>query len=147
MPRELTLGRVRHPETFRPAGSGRELTLIEDPVADPINKGDRLLGWEGDDRLALYFDLRGRCYELWRLEHDGQYRSVMRFDADAFRGPELVANIVTRLVATDSRRGYNVKAAVDSLNEAVEREKRRQRDEFHTEAAERLRFGLIKDGV
>jgi hypothetical protein len=144
--REATLGRVDHPDPLR-LDTGRELELIVDPLADKLAKGDSILGWEGDERLALYVDRRGRTWELFRLEHDGLYRGVMRFPAEQWRGPDVVAEMIVQLIASDTRRGFDPFAAIERHQTELERAKAAEREAFYDEAADRLAHGLIKDGV
>jgi hypothetical protein len=145
--RELTLGRIRHPDPLRLNEWDRDAReLIEDPVADRLTKGDPTLGWEGDDRLALYINRTRGTWELVRLERDGQYRITMALPGFV-RGHDAVGQMVMQLVGTDVRRGFDPHKAVVERAVAVEREKQRRADDFHDETAERLRHAFRKDGV
>lgn len=145
--RELTLGRIRHPDPLRLNQwdtDARE--LVEDPVADRLAKGDPTLGWEGDDRLALYINHTRGCWELLRCERDGQYRITMALPGFV-RGYDAVPQMIHQLVGTDTRRGFDPHKAVVDRAVAIERDKERKADELADETADRLRHGLVKDGV
>src|SRR4051812_40659684 len=89
-------------------------------MCDRLTKGDGVLGWEGDDRLALYLDMAERTWDLWRVEADGVLRPTMRLDADVWRGPEVVAEMVMRLISQDQRRGVSVLKVVEDSHAKVE---------------------------
>lgn len=145
--RENDLGAVAHPDPLRTADTRRELTLIIDPLTERLTKGDPTLGWEGDRRLALYLDVPGRTWELWRLESDGIYRPCIRLSADTWRGPEVVAEMVVRLRATDVRRGFDPLVAVTRITDARERADDVALADFTAEAASRFVHGLRRDGA
>ncbi len=145
--REETLTGLKHPDPLHISDSGRSLTLIVDPIADVLRKGDPTLLWEGDERLAMYFDAKGGTYELWRLEADNEYRCFIRLAAAVFKGPEAVAEMIVRFKAGDSRRGVDLYEMVKAQNLAVDRERERVATERNVEFAERLRHALIRDGV
>ncbi len=122
--RELTLTRVAHPDPMPEHVAGPGVILIVDPVADPITRGDPTLGWEGDARLGLYFNVPRRAFELWRLETTGAYMRVARLPGAGSGGinaPEAVARLIVHLVTHDTRRGYDVKADVDAHNRTLDR--------------------------
>lgn len=140
--RENTLGRVAHPDTIRlPDG---ERHLIEDPHADRLFKGDPVLGWEGDDRLALYVNYRAGRWELIRLEGDGNYRFVVAVPGFV-RGHEAIGWLIVWLVEHDVRRGFDPRAATDAVNDGIEKAARKAETERNHEFAERLEHGLLKD--
>ena len=145
MQREQTLHNVTHPDPLRIAG--RQLTLIEDPLADVLRDGDRVLGWGGDPRLALYLDHPGREWVLVRLEHDNVYRIALGMDAGPHSGVEVVAHMVSWLVEHDSQRGYDVLADVIAKNNRREAVADAKATEQNEELALRLQHGFRKDGV
>lgn len=142
--REATLGRVSFPDPLVRDGVGR--VLIVDPVADKLAKGDPTMGWEGDERLALYINPLWALWEIWRLEHDNVMRLVMRLDASR-RGPEVVALAIAKLVQTDTRRGFDVTEAIDKANRDHEAAKDKKAAEVNEEFADRLGHALVKDGL
>lgn len=151
LPREPTLALlgVVPPEHIGPAA----LVDPADPFVQPLRKGDPTFGWEGDTRLALYLDVAGSAWELWRLEWDGVWRRCCTLEALSkaqplgFRGPDAVAQMIGWLVAHDARRGFDPGRAVRAQVEQSEGEKDRARADWSEEAAMRLRHGLLKDGV
>lgn len=147
MLREHSVAGIRHPDPMRVGDSGRVLTLIDDPMCDRLTKGDSVFGWEGDERLALYLDMRERTWDLWRMEGDGVYRPTMRLSADVWRGPEVVAEMVMRLIGSDQRRGVKVLDVVERAAKKAEAASEARQSEWVGEAADRLAHGLIKDGV
>lgn len=146
LPREATLLRIEHPDPLRAHGITPRV-LIDDPVADRIQRGDPTFGWEGDQRLALYIDRHARFFELWRLESDNRYRRVAMASAELVRVGDLVPSLILFLVSHDGRRDFDALAHVDKINAAVQRDKQRQLDEFTDEAGDRLVHALKKDGV
>ncbi len=144
LPREETIRAIEHaaamPNGAVTLGAGH-LDLHD--LADRIQHGDALQGWEGDVRLTLAFyrDPKGRgsCYELWRLEHDGEYRMVARL-------PQRLdpSGIIRQLVERDFRRGYDVHEAVSRHNAKVDAERAYQSDQVIGAASERLAHGLMK---
>jgi hypothetical protein len=65
-----------HPEWV----DGRRLwmdTVMRD-IIHKLHHGDPVKGWEGDPNLAVYWNGEAELWELWRLEHDGEYRMVCR---------------------------------------------------------------------
>lgn len=95
-PREETPVGLVHPEWV----NGRRL-WFEPSIAETIRKlheGDPVRGWAGDPRLAVYW--AGDCWELWRLEHDGEYRITWRGEP----GTRLDERIIDMLVAFDRQR-------------------------------------------
>lgn len=143
--REQTLTSLKHPDPLRLAG--RHLTLIEDPLADVLADGDRVLGWGGDPRLALYLDHPGKEWVLVRLEHDNQYRIALGMDAGPASGVEVVAHMVSWLIEHDSQRGYDVLTDVLSKNAARDAASDARATEWNEELARRLQHGFRRDGV
>lgn len=140
-PPEQTLGRVTHP-VLMDGG-----VLIDDAVADRLQRGDPTVGWEGDTRLALYLNRHRRQWELWRLESDGQYRPAKVLSTEGRRGIDAVGELLLWLVTHDGRRGYKVidSSMVDHDQAAADRAY--AADQHMSEAAERVAHGLIMDGI
>jgi bifunctional DNA-binding transcriptional regulator/antitoxin component of YhaV-PrlF toxin-antitoxin module len=113
-------------------------------LIDRIRYGDPLLGWEGDDRIELYFDGPEERFELWRLEDDGEYRRVCRSQP----GMQFDDRIIHALIQWDGRR--RTKALVDEVNEHNANRQAQveaERDEWIAEdMAPRLRHAIRKDG-
>ena len=117
-------------------GSVRELI-------DRIRFGDPILGWEGDERIELYFNAPEERFELWRLEDDGEYRRVCRSQP----GMAFDERIIHALIQWDGRR--RPVALVDEVNEhnaRIDADKARQRDEWTAEElAPRLAHAFRKE--
>lgn len=127
-----------HPETI----DGRRIWLdpeVEDLV-HRLHFGDATLGWEGDERLALYMSADKR-WELWRLENDGEYRMVMRSKPNT----KLDSRIIMHLVAHDVQRGYNVHNAIKSHNEGLETNRDKAAQEATAEAIRKVYHAANKD--
>jgi len=141
LPREETWARVDHPDFLH----GRSIVNLHE-LADRIQKGDPAVGWEGDPRICLAKyrdpDTREEWYELWRLEHDGEYRKIARL-----RGDLDPSNVTRRLVENDTRRGFDVKEAVDRHNAKVEEARLAPSREKLSAAAEKLAWALKRDGA
>lgn len=133
---------VEHPEFLR--GSDTVRHRVDDPLLDPIAKGDLLLGWEGDPRYALYTNPREGRWELWRLEADNVYRLSVAVPGFV-QGLDLVPWLITWLVEHDSTRGFDPAKAVIDEQVALEREKQRQADDHAEESADRLHHALMAD--
>ena len=145
--REVSYAKVDHPEML-PTSDGNVLQLIDDPVVDRISKGDSILGWEGDARLAMYLNQRDRRWELWRLEADNVYRKTTSVPTDVKTGIDAVGWMIQKLVECDSRRRTTSLADELFAEEAKRRAQvDRELSEFSRESAERIAFGLEKDGV
>jgi hypothetical protein len=132
-----------HPETL---ANGQKLWM-DGSIRDLIHRirfGDPLLGWEGDDRIELYWDDTEERFELWRCEDDYEYRRICR------SGPGVAFDerVIHALVQWDGRR--RTKALVDEVNdhnEGVRADIDAQRDEWIAEdIAPRLRHAIRKDG-
>lgn len=137
-PREDTPAALVHPEWV----NGRRL-WFEPAVAETIRKlheGDPLRGWAGDPRLAVYW---AGTWELWRLEHDGEYRIVWRGDP----GTPLDERIIDVLIEWDRRRAEmtlhdRMVAETQRHEGAIERD---WHNYVEGEAAPRLAHALRKD--
>lgn len=141
-PRENTLGKVTHPDRLRVFGD--VLTLIEDPLADRIAKGDPTFGWEGDERYALYVNPRAQRWELWRLEADNVYRRSVVVPGFV-KGVEAVAWVVRWIVDHDGRRGFSPAEFVIQENIRTQKARDAAMHARNEEAADRLHHGLTKD--
>lgn len=143
LPREAGVGQLVHPDPMRV--DGLNLDLIVDPLLKPITHGDTIFGWEGDPRLAVYFNPFYTRWELWRYENDGVYRLVNSWSASQVRAVDLVPIVIQFLVSHDQRRGYNVQEDVMSRFERLQSDAKRVQAEELREAAERVAWGLRKD--
>lgn len=135
--RENSAAGITHPEWV----DGRRLWI--DPevqvLVDKLHFGDPTLGWEGDERLALYRE--GPRWLLMRLEHDGEYRTVCW----SRPGLELDERLIMHLVAHDARRGANPADQVDRANATATKELEYQATEKVHSAAEKLQWALRRD--
>lgn len=130
-----------HPEWV----NGRRLWM-DTPMRDLIARirfGDPVKGWEGDDRLGVYWDGNDERFELWRHEDDGQYRFVCR------SGPGVAFDerIIDALLSWDrNRRGVSLHDEIVTNNERVTAANDRRRDEWLAEdMAPRLRHAFRQD--
>lgn len=99
---------LTHPEWV----DGRKLWM-DGSVRDLIERirfGDPILGWEGDDRIELYYDGPEERFELWRLEDDGEYRRVCRSQP----GMSFDERIIHALIQWDGRRATT--SLLDQVN-------------------------------
>lgn len=134
--------KVAHPEHLR--GTDAIRVLIDDLLADPIQKGDRLLGWEGDERYALYVNHNAGRWELWRLEADNVYRMSVAVPGFV-HGGDIVPWLVSWLVDHDGTRGFDPAQAAIDETVAAERAKAKVREDRDEENADRLHHALLKD--
>lgn len=136
-----------HPETLRLESFDgvTHLQRVDHPVASPLRDGAPTLGWEGDHRLQMYVDLKCDVWVLVRLEWDGEYRVVTVSPTGQQLNEEQVNRLIVRLVGHDTRRGFDVKAAVDANNAALDAEKARVEGDKVDAIADRLGWGLKKD--
>lgn len=112
-------------------------------LIERIRFGDLLLGWEGDERIELYYDGGEKRFELWRLEDDGEYRRVCRSQP----GMQFDERVIHALIQNDGRRRQ--KALVDEVNDhndGVRADNEAQRQEWiDEEMAPRLQHAFRKD--
>lgn len=96
MIREDTPQSLLHPEWV----GGRRLWMESamTSLIDKLHYGDPVRGWEGDPRLAVYWS--PPCWEIMRLEHDGQYRLVCKSKANV----PFDERLIDALVAHDRNR-------------------------------------------
>lgn len=146
--REITLAQVDHPTALRVdplVGTTFSLTAIDPPALRKVVDGDPAKGWEGDPRLCWYNDGQAGRLVLMRLENDGQYRTVLVSSQYQIPGDEMANRIIDRLVASDVRRGFDVRAAIDANNAKVDAAKAAAESEHNQAVADKLAFGLKKD--
>jgi len=134
-------GGLTHPEWV----NGRRLWM-DTPMRDLIHRvrfGDPVKGWEGDDRLGLYWDGQDERFELWRLEDDETYRLVCRSGA----GVPFDERVIDALIGWDGRRRtVPLHDEIVANNEKVDATKERHREEWvGEEIAPRLRHALNKE--
>ena len=116
-------------------------------VIDKIHHGDGLLGWEGDDRLAVYkLDTpQGPVYELWRLDEDEKYRRVVATQP----GDPFDESIIVWLCKADRRRkpdNYDIRREIDEHNDRLEMQHELARREWvREEVGPRLLRAVKKD--
>ena len=138
----LSLGQIAHPEWV----DGRRLWRdgsVED-IVRRIQQGDPTKGWEGDPRLEIYYDAPRRRWELWRLEHDNQYRRVLFSDP----GAPLDASVIDFLIKHDRNRGYDVHKEVLTVNQGVRnRRSKDYQDWLHNEMAPRIAHAASKGRI
>ena len=130
-----------HPERV----AGRSLWM--DPaMADLIHKlhhGDTIRGWEGDERLAVYWN--APRWEIWRLEADNQYRMVCRSQPHVPFDERLIDNLCDWDMR---RRTRDLVREINDHNDQLEREREKAHDEhMREEVAPRLRYAFRKDGL
>ena len=118
-----------------------------DRVIHKIQHGDPVLGWEGDDRLAVYRlrTVLGDVYELMRLEEDNEYRRVVA----TAPGDPFDDTIIIWLVENDRRRkpdGWSLHDEIVAHNTRIDDERDKQRSEWvHEEIGPRLLSAVKKD--
>ncbi len=128
--------------SYMPGGAA----LITDPtvmndIVSRLQHGDPTRGWEGDRRLVLAWNRPESRWELWRLEHDEQYRLVMRSKPNL----PLQPNLIDELVRMDVRRGFDVGADTRRHNAAVEAKQEYDFGEKMGPKYEKLKWALRKD--
>ncbi len=142
-PREATHANVQHPDLMPNGSTAWRIGMNLHDLADKIQNGSPVDGWEGDARLTLasYRDPKTgeQRWELWRLENDNEYRLVAWLPQD--RDP---SGIIRRLVEMDARRGFDIHEAVSRHNAQVDRERQYQSDQVVGAASERLAHSLRK---
>lgn len=140
--------RIAHPDHL--VLGRRRMTLVEGPGVDPIQKGHPALGWEGDERFALYVDRTSAEWVLVRLEADGRYRVSATTDpvAHSISAIDVVGHLIRWLVEHDCARGYDPYADVVAHNDRREAELDAAfSDRIVNDLAPRLAHALRRDGV
>lgn len=138
--RELTFAAVHHPQFI----DGGEWMLVDHPTVRPLQKGAPDLGWEGDERLAVYLHQKSKTFVLWRLEAGGEYMPVSSYGVGEQITPATVNETIRGLIRTDSRRGFNpLDDVADQMAkaEAVQQAEHRERI---SQTADKLLYGLSK---
>lgn len=144
VPRELSVATVFHPEHLQRGN----LLLVDHPTVRPLQDGAPTLGWEGDPRLAVYLRGKQRRFEVWRLEGDGQYRRACVAPTGAILTPAAVNRLIRHLMSIDRTRGFDIVAATDAAEAAVEVAADKQlEDRCTNDLADRLSSALRRDGV
>lgn len=112
-----------------------------DDLIHRLHFGDPTLGWEGDPRLALAFNRQTDRWELWRMEHDGEYRLVCVSKAGVGFPPDLIKN----LMSMDGQRGYNLVQDLDRNRQVAEAAKDYTFHQTMAPKIQKLAWGLRKD--
>lgn len=136
---------IIHPQVI----NGRQIWLDTgmDDLIHKIQHGDPVLGWEGDERLAVYAtpNPAGMVFELWRLEDDEQYRHVMHTQP----GDPFDHNVIRWLVMNDKRRkpqGWSLDEEVKEHNRNLDEQHDAKRNEWvREEIGPRLLGAMRKD--
>lgn len=118
---------------------------VDHPMVDDLQlgRGD----WEGDARLALYANVKRDTFDLWRLEHDGKYRLAARSPRGERLGDQTFWKLARGLQMRDIRRGFDVVAALDAHEEALERAQDKEDSDFNQDFADRFAHALKRDGA
>ena len=132
---------IDHPEWV----NGRRLWM-DAPMRALIHEirfGSPVKGWEGDDRLEVYWNGIEDRFELWRLEDDEQYRLVAR----STPGTPFDDRILDALVAWDNhRRQQSLHDEIVANNTRLDAQRDAKNDEWMTEEmAPRLHHAFRKD--
>ena len=132
---------LSHPEWV----NGRRLWM-DTPMRDVIHAirfGDPVKGWEGDERLSVYWNEPEQRFELWRLEDDEEYRFVCRSGP----GVPFDARVIDALLGWDrQRRKVSLADEVEANNDRVDRDKDAAIEAWiDGEIAPRLRHAVRKD--
>jgi len=120
--------------------------MVEPEVQDIIDRlhyGDPTLGWEGDERLALYRTEDHR-WLLVRFEEDGSESIVCRSGPDT----PLDRSLIIRLIQHDARRGQDgeaVLARVLDHNDRLEEERTQTLVDDLVGARERVDWEIGKE--
>jgi len=118
-----------------------------DDLIHKIQHGDTILGWEGDERLAVFASPTpiGMVFELLRLEEDGEYRFVVKTEP----GDPFDNHIIHWLITHDQRRkpkGWNLDDEVKAHNMKIDADRQAQQTEWIREdLGPRLLHAVRKD--
>jgi hypothetical protein len=137
--RELTLATVYHPEHI-----GNDWQRVDHPVLDPLTHGAADLGWEGDDRLVVYLCKPTQQFVLWRLEANGEYGPCAALPPNGSLTPGNVNELIRRLVAHDTRRGYDAYQDVIDQQAMAARHAETDRLAHIEQFADKLHFALAR---
>lgn len=112
-------------------------------LIDRLHNGDPVLGWEGDPRLAVYWNQPTQRWELWRLEDDNEYRFVCR----SAPGVPFDVRVIHALIEWDvRRRQVSLHDEIVEHNDRLDAEADKRRNEWIAEEfAPKLRHALRKD--
>ena len=116
-------------------------------VIDRIQNGCNVLGWEGDERLAVYrLDTpAGPVHELWRLEDDNEMRRVVATEP----GDPFDDTIIVWLCENDKRRkpiNWDLAVEIDAANDKRQAKLDAERSEWVREdIGPRLHDAFRKD--
>lgn len=127
-----------------PATNHKGASIMLDPevqdIVDKLHYGCPTLGWEGDERLALYRTADG-AWELDRLGEDGVMYTVCR----SRPGVTLDNRLIMRLVEHDSRRrdAEGIESVIKH-NEALEEKRTAEAVEALHEPMDKMRHALVK---
>ena len=138
--RELTLATVIHPD-FLEDGT---LMLVDHPTVAPLQDGAPDLGWEGDNRFAIYLHLADQRFIVYRLEHDNEYRGFARLPVGAELTPESINSLIGRIIAGDTRRGADPVGDIVRAQAAWERDRVREQTAQIADIADKLHWGLAR---
>lgn len=126
--------------------AGRRLWHADDGVMDDLIRklhcGDPTIGWEGDERLAVYLIGPG-VWEIGRWEDDFAYRPICRSP----QGGVFDERILWDLCQWDrNRRTRSLHDEITARNEQIDREREAQLDEWVAEEiAPRLRYAIQRE--
>jgi hypothetical protein len=134
--REETPQGLLHPEWV----AGRKLWMDSamSTLIDKLHYGDPVRGWEGDPRLAVYWN--PPVWEVMRYEADGQYRMVCRSKP----GVPFDERLIDALVEHDRQRAaIGLHDRIAANNDGIDAARRARRDEYIAEeVSPRLRYAL-----
>lgn len=129
-----------HAEIVGNAAVLTDRTAMDDLVRR-LQDGDPTVGWEGDPRLCIAFNKNTQQWELWRFEHDSQYRRVLRSKP----GMAFPRNLIEQLVQMDAQRGHDVAVEVAVAREKAEAEADYKFSQAMRPRIEKLAWALRKD--
>jgi hypothetical protein len=138
---EPSVAGLSHPEWV----NGRRLwmdTAMRDLIGR-IRFGDPVKGWEGDERLAIYWCQPDERWELWRLEDDGVHRFVCR----SAPGVPFDERVIDALLGWDrQRRTRPLHDEIVAHNDRLDAQRdAAQFDWMSEEIAPRLRHAIGKE--
>jgi hypothetical protein len=123
------------------------LIRIDDPGTDLVRNGDNMKGWEGDTRLAVYWNPEFQTWELWRLEANNEYSLCEAWNARLVKGAEVTGKMIDWLLTHDTARGFNVLQYVEDENAKLDAIVEKERVAMFDEIAEKLPWAVEKDGL
>jgi hypothetical protein len=140
--RETSYRTVEHPDLLRVGPL--TMHLVDDPMVKRVREGDGLLGWAGDNRLALYVNPEHGAWEWWRLEANGEYAPVVAFDPAIVPWFELIAKSILWFQAHDQQAGFD---PIEEMRKSEQERELRQvveRHEASVQLADAMQFDLRK---